>query len=138
MLYDVNWLGVLAAAGAACALGFLWYSPLMFYTPWAKILKLDKLSKKEMEKDMGLTMSVMVLQCILQAYTLALVLRLAGYVDAVSAVWLAVLLWAGLGGGVLISNGLFAKTRKKVLLIDAGYRLVALVLMAIVLLVVGY
>lgn len=138
MLYDVNWLGVLVAAGAACVLGFLWYSPIMFYTPWSKILKLDKLSKKEANKDMGLTMSVMVLQCLAQAYVMALVLRLLGFVDIATATFWAFLLWVGLGGGMLVSNGLFAKTRKKVLLIDSGYRLVALVVMAMVLVVVGY
>lgn len=136
-MFELNLFSVLAAAGAACALGFLWYSPIMFFPTWSRILKLDKLSKKEMGKDMGLTMGTMVVQCIAQAYVMALVFSLIPGIDVFVAIFWAVLLWFGLGGGMLVSNGLFAKTRKKVLLIDAGYRLVAMVVMAVMLVVLG-
>lgn len=138
MPIDVNLVTVLVATVAASGLGFLWYSPLMFGNVWIKILRLDKLSKKEMSKDMGLTMGLMIANTFLVAWVMAMLLRALGVMDIFSAYLWAGLIWASLMGGTMISNGLFAKTRKKVLLIDVSYRLAMLLAMVTVFIFLGY
>ena len=69
---------------------------------------------------------------------MAMLLRALGVMDIFSAYLWAGLIWASLMGGTMVSNGLFAKTRKKVLLIDASYRLAMLVAMVTVFIFLGY
>jgi predicted membrane protein len=138
MPIDVNLVTVLVATAVASGLGFLWYSPLMFGNVWMRILRLDKLSKKEFNKDMWLTMGTMFLNTFLVAWVMAMLLRALGVMDIFSAYLWAVLIWASLMGGTMVSNGLFAKTRKKVLLIDASYRLMMLIAMVTVFIFLGY
>lgn len=138
MPIDVNLVSVLVATAVASGLGFLWYSPLMFGNVWMRILRLDKLSKKEFNKDMGLTMGTMFVNTFLVAWVMAMLLRALGVMDIFSAYLWAVLIWASLMGGTMVSNGLFAKTRKKVLLIDASYRLMMLIAMVTVFIFLGY
>lgn len=134
----VNLVSVLAGSLIAIALGFIWYSPLMFGNVWIRILKLDRLSKKEMSKDMPLTMSFMVFNTITVGYILNILLQSMGTVDLFGSYFMTAVLWATLVGGVLVSNGLFSKTRKKVILIDAGYRLVMLLVFTTTYLLIGY
>ncbi|GIW59331.1 MAG: hypothetical protein KatS3mg087_0397 [Patescibacteria group bacterium] len=138
MPIDVNLVTVLVATVVASGLGYLWYSPLMFGNVWMRILRLDKLSKKEFNKDMGLTMGTMFVNTFLVAWVMAMLLRALAVMDIFSAYLWAVLIWASLMGGTMVSNGFFAKTRKKVLLIDASYRLTMLIAMVTVFIFLGY
>lgn len=134
----VNLLSVLMASAIAVVFGFIWYSPIMFGNSWMKMLKLDKLSKKEMAKDMPLTFSFMIFNTVTVAYVLNIVLQAFGFIDVVSAYFLTMLLWGTLAGGVTVSDGLFAMRRKKVILIDVGYRLLMLLIMTTTFLLLGF
>ena len=53
---DVNLLAVLVCGVAAMAVGFLWYSPLLFAKPWVKEMGYDmndKAKTDEMRKTAG-------------------------------------------------------------------------------------
>jgi hypothetical protein len=52
-LQSINYLAVLVAGLAFVALGFLWYSPILFAKPWSKMMGYDMSSKAkvaEMQK----------------------------------------------------------------------------------------
>ena len=48
--YAVNWLAILVASIASMAIGFLWYSPVLFAKPWTRLMGIDGLDKEAQEK----------------------------------------------------------------------------------------
>lgn len=77
-LHHLNWIAVLAAAIAAMALGFLWYSPVLFAKPWAREMDYDlndKTKMEEMRKGAGRAYGGSLVASLISAFTLALILH---------------------------------------------------------------
>ena len=132
---DVNIWAILLAVAANMVLGFLWYGAPLFGNAW---MKMNGLTKKDTQSNSGLPMLAMFLLAILQAFVLRhfIVYSQAFYptYSAVSVGFLTGLwAWLGIAAPVLGANYMFAQRRKKLLLIDAGYYLVTLPLMGIIL-----
>jgi hypothetical protein len=131
-LSNINYLAVIVAAIAAFALGALWYSPILFGKIWQKEIGF---TDKDLQKgNMAITMGGSFAMMILMSFGVAVILN--NYPDAVD--WLAGL-YAGLFTGVLfvaasIAINMFYENKTFTLfLVNAGYQVVFLVLIGLIL-----
>lgn len=115
---NVSWLAVLVGAIAAFLVGWLWYSPMLFGRKWAEGVGVEMGSANEMP------VAAMVAQ--------ALGLLLMSWFVAVTAAreMLLTVILATLAFTLLAwSGGAFRKNSAYARAVDAGYWLVALVIM---------
>ncbi len=115
---SVNWIAVVTGSVAAFLFGWLWYSPLLFFKPWAAG------SCVEATPAGSPPMIAMVLQ-ILGLLFLASVIGVTAAADALFTAILAILATAALS----LSGGAFSGKNGAALAIDGGYIIGAGILM---------
>ena len=98
--YAINWLAVLVSAIAAMAVGFLWYSPILFAKPWmaAMGVKCDtEEEKKAMQKEAGPLYGQAFVMGIISAAFLAIVITrmFVPTTDLMRGLKIAFGVWAG-------------------------------------------
>ncbi|MFI5240128.1 MAG: DUF1761 domain-containing protein [Candidatus Saccharimonadia bacterium] len=136
MFAQVSVWGVLLAAASAMIVGTLWYSTSMFGKTWMKGIGI---TDAEMKKKMNSTMLVLIAASLATAYVLSLFT--VYFHSYVGGSWVmagfdtALLAWFGLGLTAIFAHGAFDPRDIKVLYINAGNRLVTLVIMG---LIIGY
>lgn len=135
MSVDVNLVAVIVATLASFAVGFLWYMPSVFGETWRQLVKMDK---KTMEKGPSpRAWMFTVFAALLQAYVLAHVTYLFhsvfnGQSWLISALMSAFWMWAGFQLPVFLTHDSFEHRRLKLTAINAGYQLVTLLVMGLV------
>jgi hypothetical protein len=127
---EINYIGVVVGAILNMFLGFLWYGPL-FAKPWMKLSGMTAEKIEAASSKMGVTYSFTFVLALLSAFVMQLVVRTFGIMTLQEAVILAVLLWSGFSGSAIFMNGLFVQKPFKLLLIDSGYFLTQMVMLAI-------
>ena len=116
----VSWLAVIIGAVAAFFVGWLWYSPLLFGKRWASDQGLDLGTAQDMPfAAMGMQFLGLVLMSWFVGVT--------AVNSALLTVILATLAFAVLG----LSGGMFSRQSAYVRNVNAGYWIVALVVMII-------
>ena len=110
--------------------GALWYSPLLFLKPWQQ---LTGVSDEAMKGGMAKGMATWIIGALLMAFVLAHAVFYAGANEAVTGAAVGFFNWLGFILVVLLDDWAAAKRPVKLLAINAGANLVALVLMGIVL-----
>ena len=132
MFGDVNFHAVGIAAVLAFALGALWYSAVLFAKPWMAELGYTEERFKEMQAGMGATYAISFLCWLVMATVLASIAPHFG--DGVGAtLHMGLMLWLGFGTTVALTNNRFSDTPIVVWVIDAGYQVVSVAIMAVVL-----
>jgi hypothetical protein len=133
MLVGVSALGVILAAVSAMIIGMIWYNKAVFGKNWMSLMGI---TDKDMRKNMPQAMIALVVISLVTAYVLA---QFIVYVHAyMGGSWLAAgfetALWSWLGLAVtaIFAHGVFDPRDKKVLYINAGNRLVTLLVMGII------
>jgi hypothetical protein len=137
MIVEVNYLSVVAAAVSSMALGFLWYSHILFGKMWIKEKGLTAESLKENQKGMAPLYGLSVFLGLVTAYVLyhVMSLSLAFYdypllsTGLTSAFWM----WLGFVMPVQATGTIFGNKNWKLFGIDTGFQLASLLLMGIVL-----
>lgn len=136
--YAINWLAVLVSAVVSMAVGFLWYSPVLFAKPWMKLMgvKCDTPEEKAaMQKEAGPLYGQAFICSIVSAVFLAIVLSRMMVPD--SDLWrglkIAFGVWLGFVATVQYTNALFNKKPKALFFIDTGYQLVCYLIMGAIL-----
>lgn len=132
MSVEINWLGVILAVISSMVVGFIWYSPGVFGTVWAKLAGVDMKTKKGMAGPMIATL----IGSLLTAYILAHITWLAHaffkntyFMDAVNtAFWLAL----GISATTLVIHNSFERKPWKLTALAVGNRLVTIVVMGMV------
>ena len=109
--------------------GALWYSPLLFLKPWQQ---LTGVSDEAMKGGMAKGMATWIIGALLMAFVLAHAVFYAGAKDAGTGAAVGFANWVGFILVVLLDDWAAAKRPFKLLAINAGSNLVALVLMGIV------
>lgn len=127
----INYMAVIAAALlGGMGLGFFWYGPL-FAKPW---MKLVGVSQSTMNKaGMGKTYAISTLGSLVMAYVLAHIVSLMNATTFVGGLQAGFWMWLGFIAPSMLNGVLFEKKPLKLYQIDAGYQLVALLLMGVVL-----
>lgn len=132
---DINYTAIAIAVVVNMVIGYIWYSPQLFGKAW---MKMNGLSQKDMKTGRAAPMLAMLVLAILQAFVLKhFAVYTASYYPTYSATSVGFLtgVWGWLGF-VLPAMGasyMFAGRRKKLLLIDSGYYIVALPIMGMIL-----
>jgi hypothetical protein len=131
-MVHVNYLHVLVAAVVVFVLGWLWYSPLLFFKPWMRARGLDPVAAMAGAKMPGGKLVVEFVRCILLAYVIARFVALLGIAGFLGAVHFGLFLWIGFPVIILTGSVLWENTPLKVAAIHAGDWLVKLLVIPII------
>jgi len=130
---NINYLAVAVAALVSFALGALWYSPALFGKTWQKELEFtdDYLKEGNMGKIFGTSFVLIVVM----AFGMAILVQGHGENDIGWAQGLHHGLYVGLGfiGTSMGINYLYQRRSLKLWAIDAGYQILFLCIMGIIL-----
>lgn len=131
MNFQINYMAVLAAAVAQMLLGGLWYSPLLFAKPWAKLLGLKE---SDLKKDgMGLKYGLTFVFAFIMAYVLAHFLQLAGASTVAEGLTVAFWSWLGFSLATFAPGYIFLGKPWKLLAIDNGFHFVGILIASVIL-----
>jgi hypothetical protein len=137
----VNYVAVLLAGVANMVAGFLWYSPMLFGNSWMKLMGLTKGSIQKAQKEMGKLYALSFVLSLVTAFVLSHVMTMSvayfGYPLLTTGLTSAFWMWFGFVLPVQTTGVIFGKEKGtgqwKLLAINTGYQLVAMLLMAVVL-----
>jgi hypothetical protein len=131
-MVHVNYLAVLVAAIAVFVLGWLWYSPLLFFKPWMRARGVDPAVAMAGAKMPAGKLVVELVRCILLAYIIARFVALLGVSNWMGAVHFGFFLWIGFPVILLTGSVLWDNVPLKVAAIHAGDWLVKLLVIPII------
>src|SRR5205807_4092938 len=116
----VNYLAVLVSAVAIFVLGWLWYSPLLFFKPWMRLRGKDPEAAMANPKMPVGKLVVELARCLILAYAVA---ELAGLLQVhrfLGAVHVGVFLWVAFPVILLTGSVVWDEVPWKVAAIHAG------------------
>ena len=128
----VTYLPVLVAAVVVFVLGWLWYSPLLFYKPWMRLRGMDPVAAMAGAKMPGGKLLIELARCLVLACVIAHFVALLGGSSWMGAVHLGLLLWIGFPVIVLTGSILWENVPWKVAAIHAGDWLVKMLVISII------
>lgn len=131
-MVSVNYLHVLVAAVVVFVLGWLWYSPLLFFKPWMRLRGQDPVAAMQGAKMPGGKLVVELLRCLLLSYVIARFVALLGIASLMGAVHFGFMLWIGFPVIILTGSVLWENTPVGVAAIHAGDWLVKLLAIPII------
>lgn len=121
----INWLAVLACVVASMVIGFVWYSPNVFFTTWWK--GIGKTEEPDPTDANGMTWGLTILASLVQAVFVAVFINalggLFGGPSLMAGVQVGFWLWLGIVAPTNLVNKLFAGYEMKVFFIEAGNHL---------------
>ena len=125
---DLNFIAILAAAASGMIFGTVWYSMPVFGEKWMQAL--GKTPKTLGDPTLPMTASVV--NCLLTALGVALLHSLIGISSLSDALLLGLLLGGLIVFPAMLSDNLFCGWGRSLLLIQAGYRLLSLLIMSVI------
>ncbi|MBI4066448.1 DUF1761 domain-containing protein [Candidatus Gottesmanbacteria bacterium] len=125
----LNYLAILVSAIASMAVGFLWYSPLLFAKPWMALKGLTEEKLEAAKKQMGQMYALSFGGAIVMAYVLAHFADYAVAVDWVTGAQVGFWAWLGFVAPVQMAEVLFGGKSWKLYMINTGYQLASLLVM---------
>src|SRR6266545_5546164 len=128
----VSHLPVLVAAVVVFVLGWLWYSPLLFYKPWMRLRGLDPVAAMSGAKMPGGKLVVELARCLILAYVIARFVALLGISSWLMAVHFGFMVWIGFPVIILAGSVLWENIPWKVAAIHAGDWLVKMLVISII------
>jgi len=131
-MVHMNYWAVLAAAVAVLVLGWLWYSPLLFFKPWMRLRGMDPVAAMAGAKMPAGKLLIELVRCFVLAYVIARFTALLGVSSWMGAVHLGLFLWIGFPVILLAGSVLWENVPWKVAAIHAGDWLVKLLVIPIV------
>ncbi len=131
---------VLVAAVADMALGFLWYSPLLFAKPWMRAMGYDpndKAGLDAMRKGAGKMYGAALLSSLAAAFVLGKIVVVTTVITAPYGMKVGFAVWMGFVASVQLTDTLFGRRPLQLFLINTGYQLACYVAMGAILAVSG-
>lgn len=126
-------LDIIIATIVGFGIGMVWYSPYGFGKHWMKIAGSSdkkKIPKDEMQKLMAFSMTGAVLSSLVKAAVLAAFLQWLNPLSLQLSLWYALLAWLGFMMPITLSPVLFEQKPFQLFLINTGYYLVSILVMA--------
>src|SRR6266568_1414389 len=77
-MVHVNYLAILVAAVAVFVLGWLWYSPLLFFKPWMRLRGMDPVAAMAGAKMPAGKLLIELVRCLVLACVIARLVALLG------------------------------------------------------------
>lgn len=136
MEVEVNFIAVLLAAVVNMAIGFVWYSPVMFAKKWMKLMGYTTESMKKDQKEMGKWYGLSFLVALVTGYVLTHVMVLSEnffhYPMLQTGLTTAFWMWLGFVMPVQLTSTIFSKEKNlELFAINTGYQLLAMLAMGI-------
>ena len=135
MNVEVTLIAVLVAGFVSMAVGFLWYSPMLFGKPWMKLMGITKESMKEAQKEMGKMYALSFVATLVTAYVLFHVMTFSenfyDYTSLQTGFTTAFWVWLGFVAPVQMTDVLFGGKKWNLFFINAGYQLASLLAMGV-------
>src|ERR1700686_2367608 len=119
-MVTVNYLAVLVAAITVFVLGWLWYSPLLFFKPWMRARGMDPAAAMAGAKMPAGKLVIEFVRCFVLAYIITRFVALLGITSWMGAVHFGVMLWIGFPVILLTGSVLWDNVPVKVAAIHAG------------------
>lgn len=131
-MVHVNSLAVLVAAVVVFVLGWLWYSPLLFFKPWMRLRGLDPVAAMADAKMPAGKLVIEFVRCLILAYVIARFAGLLGISSWIGAAHFGLFLWIGFPVILLTGSVLWDNVPWKVAAIHSGDWLVKLLVIPII------
>ena len=131
--FSVNYLAVVAAGVAAFLLGALWYSPALFARQWMAAHGHTPERIAAMQKQMAKTYAISFGCFLVTAWVMAVLLSRVEVSGALGGVKLGGITWLGFAATIGLISNLYSEKPLAAYLIDAGYQLVYLIVMGVIL-----
>lgn len=133
---EISWIAIIVATVLAQAVGFLWYSPLLFQKKWMALIGFNESDLSESKgKGMGKILTISVFSSLVMAYVMAHLVIIFVVTSAFAAVKLAFWMWLGFVATTTVHDFLWAPKPKPWTLyfLNNSQMLVALVVMTLTL-----
>ena len=129
----INILAVFVAGIVTFAIGGLWYSPLLFGKQWVAFNEVGADKVAAMRKNAPKLYGLSFVCYLVMAAMFAILLRMTHIEHIVGGAKLGFLLWFGFVATVGLTASLYGGRSMKAYALDAGYQLVFLVVMGLIL-----
>ena len=131
---DINYWAILVSAVSSFILGLLWYSPLLFGKPWMKMMGFTQQHMEEAKKKgMARLYIGNFVTTLIMVYILSHFVDYAQAKTITDGLQLGLWVWLGFIATLLFGSILWEGKPFKLFLINAGYRLVELLIVASIL-----
>jgi hypothetical protein len=130
---NVNWMAILLAGMANMAIGFAWYSPILFGNTWMKLMGYTKASMAKAQKSMGPLYGLSFVAALVTGYVLSVLANSLQLMTMQEGMYLAAFMWLGFTTTVQLTDFIFGGKSFQVYLINTGYQLVSLIVMGAIL-----
>jgi hypothetical protein len=127
-----NLLPVIVSAIVVFVLGWLWYSPLLFYKTWMRLRGLDPVAAMANAKMPMDTVTIELVRCLILAYMVSSLVMLLGVHSFLGAVHFGSMMWVTFPVLILAGSVLWEKAPLGVAAIHAGDWLVKLLVIPII------
>lgn len=133
----INYLAVIVAAIAAVVIGFLWYGPI-FGKPWMKLMgftkeSMSKMKQAEMMKSYGLMIVTTLIMAYVLAHTTEFAMAYTRTYGVVGGLMSGFWSWLGFMMPVHMNDQIWGGKPWKLFAITAGYSLVSMLTMGVIL-----
>jgi hypothetical protein len=128
----VNVWAVLVSGLATMAVGFVWYSPLLFARRWTILMGYDpddKAKLAEMQKSAGPSYVLSLVASLVSAAVLGKIIGVATINTPLYGMKVGLGVWLGFVTTVQLTNSLFSRQPAKLYAINTGYQLVCYLVM---------
>ncbi len=125
----MNYLVVFLAAIASMGIGFFWYSPMLFGTPWMKLMGHTPKSLDKAKKQMGMLYGLSFVATLVTGVILTMFIKTIPAMTLAEGMYLSFLVWLGFVAPVQLTEVLFGGKQWKLFLINTGYQLTTLLVM---------
>ncbi|MGH7583885.1 MAG: DUF1761 domain-containing protein [Gemmatimonadales bacterium] len=112
-------------------LGWLWYSPLLFFKPWVRARGMDPAAAMVSAKMPAARLVIELIRCFVVTYVVAHFVVALGVTAGLAAIHFAFFLWLGVPVMLLIGSVIWENVPIKVATIHAGDWLIKLLVISL-------
>lgn len=132
-MVEINYWAVLAAALGNFALGSLWYSPLFFGKKWMHYMGWSEQDMESKKKGVGKSYALMFIGTLVTTYILAHFVKYTNSVTWLMGMQTGFWIWLGFIAPMAMGSVLWEGKKWGLYFINAGFYLVAMVMMGAIL-----
>jgi hypothetical protein len=129
----INILAVLVSAVATFAIGVLWYSPILFGKQWVAFNGVTPDKVEAMRKGAVRLYGISFLCYVVLAAVFAVLIRMVHLQSVLGGAKMGGMLWVGFVATLGLTANLYSGRSLKAFALDAGYQLVFMVVMGLIL-----
>ena len=131
--FHINIIAVVVAAIVTFGIGALWYSPLLFAKQWLEFNGYGPEKVAAMRKDAPRAYGISFVCYLVMAAAFAVLVRMSHIDHLGGGAKLGFLLWLGFVAATGLTANVYSDKPLKAFALDAGYQLVYLVVMGLIL-----